>query len=187
MEIRNNINTQNFNGIYKLKNSDLESFEMVQDLIVPMYSSIKNRFALSFIGDNPAERSFIKASAIAAKSDGGSYEWLIQNAKRHGVNLPDRSSGDIWVMTGDDTAIIADSLGYAVREMERPNLRFKFKLIKDMLFGRFKDLPQHLKEYLPVTEMNNKFTIHFQDLLKNKKVEDVNNLQDLAYKMSVEK
>ena len=187
MEIRNNINTQNFNGIYKLKNSDIESLELVKDAIIPMYSHVKRRFALSFIGDNPAESAFVNASAIAAKSDGGSYEWLIQNAKSHGLKLPNRNNGDIWVLTGDDTEIIADSLSYSVREMERPNLRFKFKLIKEMLFGRFKDLPQHLKEYLPVAEMNNKFTTHFQDLLNGKKIDEVDNLQDLTYKMAVEK
>ena len=192
MQITNNINsnnirTQNFNGIYRIKKANSGLVDEIQTTVKPLYESVKRRAVIAFYGDNPADLPLVSALDKITKTENTSYNWLVQNAKNHGIKFVDKNNCNVWVFTGDDIGVVTDTLGYASHEFEKPNLFFKFKLLKDMVFGKFKDVPEHLKEYLCITEKNKKFTSYFQERIKNKEVVEVDNIHDLIYKMFLEK
>lgn len=191
MQINNNldrnIKTQNFNGIYRIKKANSGLVDEIQTYVKPLYEPVKRRAVLAFYGDNPTDLPLVNALDRITRAENTSYNWLVQNARNHGIKFVDKNNCNVWVFTGGDIGVVVDTLGYASHEFEKPNLLFKLKLFKDMLFGKFKDVPEHLKEYLFLAEKNKKFTAYFQEQIKDKKIVDADNIYDLVHKMSLEK
>ena len=187
MEIRNNCNRQNFDGIYRIKKANAEVANVVETSVKPLFEQVMRRPVLSFYGDTPLDVPLVRALDKITRDEHCSYNWLVQNAKNHGINFLDKNNCDVWAFTGEDIKIVTDTLGYAVKDFQKPNLFFKLRLLKDMLFGKFKDVPEHLQEYLLIVEKNKKFKAHFQEQLKGKTIVEVNDEFDLLNKMSLEK
>jgi len=192
MEIKNNINSnnlnrQNFNGIYRIKSSNIDDLKVVSDSVIPMYSFLRRRGAVAFLGDNPVEVSLIKVLSDMMDRKGLSYEWLSQNAKMHGLHFADKNNSDMWVMTGDDVDIVEKAVSWQIKDYNKPDLKFKFKLFKDLVWGKYSKLPEHLKDFILVFEKNKKMTSFFNSQVRNKDILEAQNVQDLLTKMTCEK
>ena len=122
--INSNINTQNFNGIYRIKKADSGLIDEIQTFVKPMYEQVKRRAVLAFYGDNPVDIPLVSALDKITKKESTSYQWLVQNAKNHGIRFVDKNNCDVWVFTDKDVDIVTNTLGYAVRDFEKPNLFF---------------------------------------------------------------
>ncbi len=180
MQINNNNNNVNFSAIYRLPHTNSKVINEFKDSVLPVYSLLKQEPSYCFIGHSPYEAAFVETLEEGAKLDSCSYEWLLLNAKNHGINLPDFRDADGWIFTG-------------MRDME---LLKKFMFSKKLdIITRFKqlfngssvrnlDLPQHLNVFKSLIKMNERNSEKFQTLVKDQPVITVKDSSDLMQKMA---
>ncbi len=180
MQINNNNNNVNFSAIYRLPHTNTKFIKEYQSSVLPMYSMLKGEPSYGFIGSSPYEAAFVETLEEGVKLDSCSYEWLLLNARNHGINLPDFRDADGWIFTG-------------MRDME---LLKKFMFSKKLdIITRFKqlfngssvrnlDLPQHLNVFKSLIKMNERNSEKFQTLVKDQPVITVKDSSDLMQKMA---
>lgn len=181
MQINNRNSNSNikFSAIYRLPHTNSKVIKEFKDSVLPVYSLLKQEPGYCFIGHSPYEAAFVETLEEGAKLDSCSYEWLMLNAKNHGINLPDLRDTDGWIFTGREDL---DSLKKFMFS-KKLDLMAKFKQIFNSESVRNRHLPPHLELYRTLMQMNERNSEKFQTVIKDKQITTVQDISELLQKM----
>ena len=185
MEIRNINSTPKFTGIYRFPNVDAKTVTEISKHMTFFANVTKNPVCL-FSGRHPLESKVVETIIeTVPECKQYSYEWLVQNARNHGLSLPDPSDVDAWVFTNKDITLLKECCE-------------KFDLIlkgEETFCGVLKKiflapetpkrrLPRHLKKLEEIADKNEKMVETFQQVIQDKEVVKVDSLHNLIYSVS---
>jgi hypothetical protein len=181
MEIRNINSTSQFTGIYKLPNVDAATIKEISSHM-NLVARVTNRPVYLFGGNHPLEGSVVKIIRdTVPECRQYSYNWLVQNAKNHGITLPEANKVDAWVITSNDIDIMK---GYLDKSDSLINKKKTFlTVLKEIFLGSEqpgKELPSYLRALMDLSAKNEKMVEAFQEIIATKKVVEANNLQKLV-------
>ena len=177
MQIKNN-NNQHFTAIYKIPKSNAKTQIEIDKFVAPIYNRIKHNPIYYFCGDCPYDAYIAKAIEENVKQQHLSYDWILQNAKRFNIELPDPEKIDIWVITGEKDISLVDKFTEQADKICKPTFGEKLKLF---LFGKEEnpELPNHLRIYSDALEKLSRLRSKFTELMADKNVTEV----DSSYKL----
>ena len=185
MEIRNINSTPKFTGIYRFPNVDAKTVTEISKHMTFFANVTKNPVCL-FSGRHPLESKVVETIIdTVPECKKYSYEGLVQNARNHGLSLPDPSDVDAWVFTNKDITLLKECCE-------------KFDLIlkgEETFWGVLKKiflapetpkrrLPRHLKKLEEIADKNEKMVETFQQVIQDKEVVKVDSLHNLIYSVS---
>ena len=188
MEIRNINNTPKFTGIYRFPNVDAK---MVGDISEHMtfFANVTKNPVYLFSGRHPLESKIVETIIeTTPECKKYSYGWLVQNARNHGLSLPDPSVVDAWIFTNKDIILLKECC-------EKFDLILKgdetfLGVLKKLFFSSEtpkRQLPRHLRALEDMADKNEKMIEIFQQLIQDKKVVKVDNLRDLIFSVSTKR
>ena len=180
MEIKNINTTPRFTGIYKLSNVDNKTIKDISSHMT-LFAKVTNRPVYLFGGNHPLEGSVVNIiNETVPECSRYSYEWLVQNAKNFGVTLPAAKNVDAWVFTYKDIDLVKDFLEISSKLV---NKKKSFMGVLKKLFAASDlpemQLPSHLRPLHDLLKENEQMTETFQRVIENKKVVEVNSLENL--------
>ena len=182
----NRTNNIAFNGIYKIPNTNIATYKMTKNVLEPICSSLLNEPVRIFYGDNPYTKMLPQNIDKHCKIPNTSYNWFRQNALKHDVHLPDLDNIDVWVVSGEkDVALIDDF--YKKADKIFPKSKLSTKIIAYKNFFKYQDLPEHLRVFMPVVELNEKFCKIFNEQIKDKTIIKSKSYQEIFMKIVEEK
>lgn len=189
----NEINSQNFKGIYRIKNTP-QNMEALKNVVIPTYEFLRNEPARIFKGENPFSEFLINIGIKkVANVNHYSEQWVIQNAKNHGIKFEEDKS--IYIITGeeDKKALLkymenlADSLDLSkLNYFQRLRLcRREFKKWKKAFSS---DVPNYLTPIIKAFIENDIQTKRFaSDFLSKYNVKDCETVTELLNKIMTNK
>jgi len=177
-----NITGNNFTAIYKVPNTTVQTHVEIQEAVAPLYEKYTKEPIYFFSGECPYDASVALIIDKDMKAKKLSYDWVVQNAKNYDINLPDPKNIDVWVITGKEDV---EKITEYINKSEKITSPGFLKNLKRKLFGyeRNYEIPEHLDVYTDMLEMREKLTRKFKEILKDKKVIEAKNCEDLYFKM----
>ncbi len=181
MQINNRNNNRNikFSAIYRLPHTNSKVIKDFKDSVLPVHSLLKQEPGYCFIGHNPYEAAFVETLGEGAKMESCSYEWLLLNAKNHGIKLPDLRDTDGWIFTGMEDLNSLKKFMFS----KKLDLMVKFKQIFNRESIANRPLPPHLNTYKRLIHMNEINSEKFQTVIKDKQITTVQDISELLQKM----
>lgn len=180
MQIQNYNSKQNFTSIYRIKHSNIEAFLEINKYVYPAYKMAKRKPAFIFMGENPCDAFVAGSIKNHAEKFNYSYDWLVQNAKNHGLKIPNPQDIDAWVFTGENDANLVKNFLSDVIKKESS----LWQIIKRTFNPQIDyNLPKHLREYSGPIKFNEEYTNRFRTLFDPKKIIDCKDVPDLYFKM----
>lgn len=185
MEIRNINNTPKFTGIYRFPNVDAKMVENISEHMT-FFANVTKKPVYLFSGRHPLESKVVETIIESTpECEKYSYGWLVQNARNHGLSLPDPSTVDAWIFTNKDIYLLKECC-------EKFDLILKgdesfWGALKKMFFSSEtprRRLPHHLRELEDIADKNEKMVETFQQVIQDKEVVKVDSLHNLIYSVS---
>lgn len=184
MEIRNINNTPRFTGIYKIPNVDTKTIENISSHMT-FFARVTNRPVYLFGGNYPLQDSVVKIiNESVPECSRYSYDWLVQNAQRHGVKLPASDIFDVWIFTNKDIDLVKNYLKQSSSIVNKK--RTLWSAIKSLFTApntSEMELPSHLRGLQRFLAVNNTLTNIFQNIVSKEKVVEVNSVEKLIMTM----
>jgi hypothetical protein len=185
MEIKNISSTPKFTGIYKFPNVDAKMLDNISEHMA-FFSCVTKSPVYLFSGKHPLENKVVEViTETVPECKRYSYAWLVQNAKNHGITLPDARTSDAWIFTNKDIYLIRDCCEKFDKVLKGEESFFD--VLKKLFFVPDKPkrvLPRHLREIEDIAEKNNAMIDVFEKSIADKKVVEVNSLTSLIYSVS---
>lgn len=181
--IVNNHNKQNFTGFYRIRHTNKTFMDLLQNQVVPLYEITTHKPAYIFQGRSPFDSALEKTIRAQVENEGYSYKWFVQNAKNHGLNVPDFDDIDTWVITGAEDI---KSLAPLFKQDKVPFLTKFINNIKNFFTvsnQNSNNIPEHLQMFTSIMNRNEKLVQDYRDLIADKKVVEVDNLENLIKEM----
>lgn len=176
----------NFTGIYKISNTQ-ENIKIIEEKVIPMYNLMRHENVVGINCDNPLAIGIEFIKEKVGKSQGASKEWLMMNARRFGIELPELNTDNLFIVSGNK-----DIMKFAQYFQQRLKANTKGPLAR--FFAMFKpkvkhsqDLPEHLKSLPQILEDYNKESSLYREFLSKENVITVKTPQELLTKMMTEK
>ena len=108
MEIRNINSAPKFTGIYKFPNVDAKMMNNISEHMT-FFANVTKSPVYLFSGRHPLENKVVEIiTEIIPECKQYSYDWLVQNAKNHGITLPDSRTCDAWIFTNKDILLLRE-------------------------------------------------------------------------------
>lgn len=168
MEIRNNFTQSNnlpsFGAIKMVKCSNADVKNLVGEMKVTLALEPHHLFK----GKSPLYSDLANTIAIQAEKMNRSSKWLIENARLHGINIPDTNIAPLFDVTGKDMRKLC-----ALRLKNLINIIF-YRL-KNKNKPEIQSLPEHLKTIKILNDFADKQQAAFDKFLKK------NNAQEMDF------
>ena len=193
MRINNISNNQNFNGIYRIKNTGNEK-ELVEKVLKP-YIAIRHRHVMVQHGENIFTPMYAHDYETCCSQTGYAKDWLIMNAKNHGIDITEPKMDTLTIYTDtkdydEVKAFIADQGKIAHPSfIDRLKSIFgtsNYKKEQDEIQRRYEELPKHLKPIFLSSETYKILTKRYEERFKDKIV-DAESPKDLLIAMMNER
>lgn len=128
----------NFNGRYKtlVTPQELDKFE---EKTLPILKELHNDY-VDFSYENPMEYIFADIANDIAEDNNCSYEWVIDNARNHGIKFSDSATSVLWVVTGKKDC---EKFNKFIDKREKKHANNFKKLVKYVCKNCL-DIPNHL-------------------------------------------
>lgn len=184
----NNINSTNFNAIYRLPNTAKNAAEL-KTHVYPAYAHLRHQPAISVVGSNPFAMGVDMMKEIIAKKNNCSKIWLEMNAQNHGLDLDSVKTDCMYVFSGEQE--IKNLLNWMENRLSAKISKEKsiFTKLKNFFNPKEEEIPENLPTHLiPLFEMlkaNKEEDALFAQYIKN--IVNVRNSQELLQKMLMEK
>ena len=141
MEIRNISSTPKFTGIYKFPNVDAKMLDNISEHMA-FFSCVTKSPVYLFSGKHPLENKVVEViTEPVPECKQYSYAWLVQNAKNHGITLPDARTSDAWIFTNKDIYLENCS------EKEQSYFKISKNFLKDRFSERLDTLVELYDHY----------------------------------------
>lgn len=181
--------TTSFSGLYKLPYS-AENYRNVMYYAIPKYKSVKHEPILLLKSPTPYWNLITDEIKRIAIRNNSSLEWAILNLKYHGADISNLSPKDILVISGkNDTNKIFHVFSKITKHIEK-------KYENTTILGKLKSLfvinpyqqkisqyPKHLQNYFALEMIINDTRKILDNFIKNKKIINIDNPQDLLTKI----
>lgn len=176
----------NFTGMYIIPNTP-KNVQLIKEKVAPMYNHLKHENIIGIEGENPYMIGVEVIKELIGKSQGASKQWLMMNAKRFGIALPELNSENLLIVSGKkDISKLADFF----QERINANLKSPLQRFFD-IFTKHPDvepnLPEHLKLLPELVEGFNRETKIYKAFLSKENVVNVQTPQELLAKILTEK
>lgn len=181
MQITNiQTNQPNFNGRYLIK--DGKAFkDIIEKTIIPLYEAEKRKPIASLIPEDLLNEYLSKQVNQIAKHSGYGKEWLIQNAKLHGVDVNFSKSNDVFIFSGED---FTDIYKYLIKSSKKEKVYNIFSALKSIFSNS--EMEEHVRLLNQVNEIVKRNRKILYDFMYSKNVCEVKSLNELADKLSKE-
>ena len=181
-----NNHSQNFTGFYKVRHTNGTFVNLLKNEVLPLYEVTTRKPTYFFQGNGPFDSALEKVIREQVEKEGYSYRWFIQNAKNHGIQVPNFDDVDTWVVTGADDI---RSLAPLFKRDKFPLLNMLVLIGKKFVevFSNDNKIPEHIRKYVSIIKRNDNFVQDFKNIIADKKVVEVDNLDNLIKKMVLEK
>jgi len=181
----NRINSTNFNGIYRIKNTPKNLDDMMKH-VLPMYSHLRHEPVFVFSGRNPFKAAVDMLMELIADSQKSTIEWLKMNAEIHGLNLSKLNDDEIHIISGKQkTEEIVEYIKHRVEKQTGfwSNLKKQFSINNN---DDIKRKPEHLRPLAIALQDNETEEAAFLEKYSSQIVE-VKTTQDLLRNLLTER
>ena len=182
MKITSTPQQQQFTGCYVLKDTQ-NAYKTIVNEIMPTFRILAPHHPVFAVKEDLIFNNTLsdRLSRIAAKT-GYSQDWLVSNARQHGVKVNLDPTEDVYVFTGKD-------FGEVFKYMKSKNsLLEKFRQVRHdiKIFRQSRNLPNYLRE---VDYVNRKIGLardDFRDFTQKRNCEKVSGLPELMLTITKE-
>ena len=186
----NNINNRpSFSGLYRINYSE-NYFREIKNNVLPMYMAIRKEPATCF-ESNPLQNLVKQRLKEIAKELNYSFEWLMQNSKRNGIDLSYINDDSILVITK------TEDMKKFLEQMETINKEPSFIQKLKNFFTQSKaeeafdeyvsSKPEHLREVAEIDFVYKSAMNNFKKCLNIFNIVEVKTPQEMLQKMFIEK
>ncbi len=185
----NNSYNPNFRGMYRLNYTEKNLNEVVQK-VLPMYEMISKEKA-SVFEENPLQLIIKEKLEKIADDFHYSFDWLVQNSQRHGIDLSYIDKNSIIVLTKKkDNQSFLEKISKVNKDhsiFQKIKNIFNSKNFYDEVAEYVSTKPEHLKEVAGIDYVYKKEIKRFNECLSSFDIVDVKTPQELLQKMFLEK
>lgn len=177
MEIKS---SPNFTGFYKIPKRSDEITQLVSNCC-----KHKNESIIILNGDYPFIDCFEKIYENIAQENGGALNWLRNNAKNHGIVIPEINKDSTIVITTQKD--ILEYLKFIKKHSKSLMSNFgsfsRFKFIISDAMHINNDLPMYLKLLNHLVSVQQKYIKAYSDYLSGKNIVDVSTFEEFIQKI----
>lgn len=180
----------NFTGYYRIS-KPTDNIKCCTEEIRLLYRVLKGKQIAVISGDYPFAQAFDNTYNNIANEEGYCLEWLRQNARNHGVSIPEPNNDSITFITTQKD--ISDLVAYIETNFKKiskcftPFSRLKFKLLALLHIGNDADLPLYLKIVKHIASSEQNSIDEFEKYFINKNIINLTSKEDLIEKLLSEK
>lgn len=190
MKIAGNSNSSpNFKGVYRIKCSP-NIMNEIKSKVIPVYEAIRKEPVACF-EENPLQDIVKEKLNDIARSMNYSLEWLLQNSKKHGIDLSYLDKNSIIVISKKE-----DMREFVQKISSLKTEKNFFQKLKSYFMPDRADLrkvlyveskPEHLKEVAEIDCVYKSAIDKYSKCLNSFDIVDVQTPQELLQKLFVEK
>lgn len=175
-------NSPNFTGFYKIPQKSEEFTKLVSSCCEHKKESV-----IILNGNYPFFDSFEQVYEKIANENGGGINWLRNNAKKYGINIPQDDKNTTLVITSQKDVV--EFLNYYKKYSKSlisnfgPLSRIKFLICDTLRIGKDADLPLYLKIVKHLAQTEEKFIKIYNEYLSNKNVINISSFEEFLEKI----
>jgi len=179
----------NFTGIYKFSNLSKSNQTIIKNFINSYYRLSSK--PVVYLEGHPHTTSFNDFYSNLAQENNGSLNWLRQNAKFHGIHIPEVNDDNIVIITTERD--VQDFLHFFTKEFKELKSNFNFLnrlkiLLSDNLgVGKDADLPLYLKIVKHIASAQQKSIENFDKYFVKKDIINLTSLEEFIKRITQEK
>lgn len=180
MKISNTDYNTNFGNFYRLPYTKQNAEKL--NVVLNTYVLAKKQNVAAFVGKNPFCTNFYELFSNIAKKENGSLNWLQQNLKLKGIQMPDLALDKITVVTSDiDVELFEKATKTSFKSTTN-----KFKLFIYSLknsFGTKLFDPHYIKEVKINSYLFDKIHEKYSKFIPYEKFENCETVEELTGKI----
>lgn len=181
--------TTSFSGLYKLPYS-AENYRNVMYYAIPKYKSVKHEPIVLLKGSTPYLDLLSNEIKRIAIRNNSSFEWAIQNLRYYGADISNLNPKDMLVISGENDTnkilpVISEITKYIEKKYENTTILSKLKslFVINPYQQKISQYPKHLQDYFALEMIINDVRKLWDNFIKNKKIINIDNPQDLLTKI----
>jgi len=179
----------NFTGFYRFTKIPESGKANVKNFI-NFYYKLSDE-PVVYLEGYPYTRTFNDSYRNLAQENNGSLNWLRNNAKFHGIHIPEVNDDNIFIITTKED--VQDFIHFFSKEFKelKSNFNFlsrlKFRLSDTFGLGKDADLPLYLKIVKQFASAQQRSIENFDKYFSKKNMIDVTSLEEFIERITQEK